>query len=86
MFLYRPEYYGMTEDEEGNPTQGMAEVIVAKHRNGSLDSAGLKFVGKYTKFVDLEPTSFSDTTYINFDTITQVSKASGGAPPAERPF
>ncbi|MEL6606877.1 MAG: replicative DNA helicase, partial [Bacteroidota bacterium] len=86
MFLYRPEYYGMTEDEDGNPTQDMAEVIVAKHRNGSLDSAGLKFIGKYTKFTDLGPAGFSDTAYANFDTITQVSKANGGAPPNEKLF
>ncbi len=51
-FLYRPEYYGITEDEVGNPTYGIGEVIIAKHRNGSLDTVGLKFIGKYTKFTD----------------------------------
>ena len=35
MFLYRPEYYGITQDESGMPTQGTGEVIIAKHRNGS---------------------------------------------------
>ncbi|MGE0773145.1 MAG: replicative DNA helicase [Cyclobacteriaceae bacterium] len=54
MFLYRPEYYKITVDEDGMPTQGMAEVIVAKHRNGSLDNVKLKFIGKYTKFADFE--------------------------------
>lgn len=54
MFLYRPEYYKITVDEENNPTQGMAEVIVAKHRNGSLDTVKLKFIGKYTKFGDYD--------------------------------
>jgi len=54
MFLYRPEYYKITVDDEGLPTQGMAEVIVAKHRNGSLDTVKLKFIGKYTKFADFE--------------------------------
>ena len=48
-FLYRPEYYKITVDEEGMPTQGKLEVIVAKHRNGSLDNVKLKFIGKYTK-------------------------------------
>ena len=80
LFLYRPEYYGMTEDAEGHPTQGMGEVIVAKHRNGSLDSAGLKFIGKYTKFVDHELPNFSDDQYSNFDTVTQPSKANGASP------
>src|SRR5690349_1847838 len=54
MFLYRPEYYKITVDEEGVPTQGMAEVIVAKHRNGSLDTVKLKFIGKYTKFAEYD--------------------------------
>jgi len=51
MFLYRPEYYKITVDEDGFPTHGLCEVIVAKHRNGSLDTVRLKFVGKFTKFV-----------------------------------
>lgn len=53
-FLYRPEYYGITEDEMGNPTQGVGEVIIAKHRNGSLENVALKFIGKFTKFANLE--------------------------------
>ena len=54
IFLYRPEYYGITEDENGQPTHGLGEVIISKHRNGSLDTAQLKFIGKYTKFTDLD--------------------------------
>lgn len=54
LFLYRPEYYGLTEDEEGNSTAGIGEVIIAKHRNGELATVPLKFVGKFVKFQDLE--------------------------------
>lgn len=54
IFLYRPEYYGITEDEQGNPTKNTGEVIIAKHRNGSLDTVQLKFIGKFTKFCDLD--------------------------------
>ena len=54
MFLYRPEYYGITEDEEGQSTAGGGEVIIAKHRNGSLESVKLRFIGKFTKFTDLD--------------------------------
>lgn len=76
LFLYRPEYYGMTEDETGAPVQGMAEVIVAKHRNGSLDNVKLKFIGKYTKFADYETQdAFHDAAYSSFSTITHPSKA-----------
>jgi replicative DNA helicase len=53
MFLYRPEYYGFTE-QDGLPTAGVGEVIIAKHRNGSLENVKLRFIGKYTKFTDLD--------------------------------
>lgn len=60
MFIYRPEYYGLTEDESGMSTQNTAEIIVAKNRNGSLKTVNLKFIGQYTKFADLEDYEFSD--------------------------
>lgn len=61
MFLYRPEYYKITVDEDGMPTQGMGEVIIAKHRNGSPGTAKLKFVGKFTKFADFDaPASYDN--------------------------
>lgn len=52
MFLYRPEYYGITQDEEGKPMKGVMEVIVAKHRQGALDNITLKFEGQYTAVSD----------------------------------
>jgi len=54
LFLYRPEYYGLEFDEDNNPTKGVGEVIIAKHRNGETGTVRLKFVGKYVKFTDLE--------------------------------
>ncbi len=55
-FIYRPEYYKLDEwDDEGNsPTQGQAEFIIAKHRNGSLENVKLKFIGSLGKFDNLE--------------------------------
>ena len=52
MFLYRPEYYKITEDSDGYSTQGLCEVIIEKHRNGALGTVKQKFVGKFTKFKD----------------------------------
>lgn len=54
IFLYRPEYYGITEDDNGNSVAGIGEVILAKNRAGSLDTIQLRFIGKYTKFADLD--------------------------------
>ncbi|MGB5436143.1 MAG: replicative DNA helicase [Maribacter sp.] len=55
-FIYRPEYYKIEEwdDEERTPTQGQAEFIVAKHRNGGLDNIRLKFIGQLGKFDNLD--------------------------------
>lgn len=55
-FIYRPEYYKIDEwdDEERTPTQGQAEFIVAKHRNGGLENIRLKFIGSLGKFDNLE--------------------------------
>ena len=55
-FIYRPEYYKIDEwdDEERSPTAGQGEFIVAKHRNGGLESIRLKFVGHLGKFDNLD--------------------------------
>ena len=55
-FIYRPEYYKIDEwdDEERTPSAGQAEFIVAKHRNGGLDSIRLKFVASLGKFENLD--------------------------------
>jgi replicative DNA helicase len=42
-FLYRPEYYGITDDQQGISTIGKAEIIVAKYRNGRAGTNKVKF-------------------------------------------
>lgn len=51
-FLYRPEYYGISEDSDGRPTAQMAELINAKHRNGKTGSIFMKFRGAVMRFED----------------------------------
>ncbi len=58
-FIYRPEYYGITEDEDGNPTNGTGEIIIAKHRNGSLASVRLKFIAHLAKFANMDTMDYS---------------------------
>ena len=87
MFLYRPEYYKITEDENGNSTIGTAEVIIAKHRNGSLETVPLKFIGRFTKFDDLTTVpSYNDFSGSgdSGDTITlgsRINEPGGDFPP-----
>ena len=61
MFLYRGEYYGFEQDEDGNPCQGVGEVIIAKNRHGGTANVRLRFVGEFAKFTNLDEfSSFSD--------------------------
>ncbi len=54
LLMYRPEYYGITQDEDGNNMAGVVEIIVAKNRNGMLGTAMLKVNSEFTNFTDLE--------------------------------
>ena len=50
MFIHRPDYYGMAED----PSQvGMTEIIIAKHRNGSVCDVPMRFRHSEVRFVDV---------------------------------
>lgn len=55
-FIHRPEYYGILEDAYGS-TEGIGEFIVAKHRNGAVDTLRLSFRKEFVKFVPLESES-----------------------------
>jgi replicative DNA helicase len=61
-FIYRPEYYGLTEWPDGTPCNSQGEIIVAKHRNGSLKDIRLRFIGKYAKFSNLDSFDQDDFT------------------------
>ncbi len=52
-FLYRPEYYGLTEDEEGNSTVGVGYLMVAKNRHGATKDIPMKFVAGCTLFTNM---------------------------------
>jgi replicative DNA helicase len=52
VFLYRPEYYGVTADEAGNSVEGLGEYIVAKQRNGSTGIARMRFLPSVMRYVE----------------------------------
>ncbi|MBI1193387.1 MAG: replicative DNA helicase [Bacteroidetes bacterium] len=59
IFLYRPEYYGLTQDDNGSQfPAGYAEVIIAKHRNGALENVPVRFIDKFAKFTDMDAAEF----------------------------
>ncbi|MFV0396946.1 MAG: replicative DNA helicase, partial [Bacteroidales bacterium] len=49
-FIHRPEYYKITEDEQGRSTIGIAEILVTKHRNGATGDVRLRFRNEFAKF------------------------------------
>lgn len=59
-FIYRPEYYQILEDEEGNSLKDVGEIIIAKHRNGALETVKLKFTPHFAKFSNLEDPDFAN--------------------------
>lgn len=53
-FIHRPEYYKIYTDEKGNDLRGMAEIIIAKHRNGAVGDVLLRFRGEFARFQNPE--------------------------------
>ncbi len=57
-FIHRPEYYKIYTDEKGHDLRGMAEIIIAKHRNGAVGDVLLRFRGEYARFQDPEEDAY----------------------------
>ena len=55
-FIYRPEYYDLSDNME--TPDNLAEIIISKHRNGSLGSVRLRFLKEFVKFVDDDTDGF----------------------------
>lgn len=52
LFTYRPEYYNIPKMRNGKNSEGMAEIIIGKQRNGPVGSVYLRFIKEYAVFVD----------------------------------
>ena len=70
LFIYRADRYDITEDEDGNLTAGVAELLLRKNRNGPTGKVKLKFIERFAKFADMS--SNDDMTTNKFQ-----SKANG---------
>ena len=54
MFIYRAERYGITVDEMGNSTEGVAELLIGKQRNGPIGNVKVAFVKDYARYENLQ--------------------------------
>ena len=52
-FIHRPEYYKIYKDQYGNDLRGLAEIIIAKHRNGAVGDVRLRFKGEFARFANI---------------------------------
>lgn len=59
LFIHRPEYYKIYQDENNNDLRGKAEIIIAKHRNGGVGNVLLNFRGEYVRFQNPEDETVS---------------------------
>ena len=73
IFLYRGDYYGIEVDENNQPIKGKTEVIIAKHRNGSLETVPIKFVHNLAKFEEWDdiaaPADYGNIPPPNYTTL-----------------
>ena len=89
LFVHRPEYYHIYQDEKGNDLHGMAQIIIAKHRKGSTGDVLLNFRGEFTRFQDpIEAAASSPAADGGGEIIG--SRMNGGGelppPPGDLPF
>lgn len=71
LFVHRPEYYHIYNDDNGRDLHGMAQIIIAKHRKGATGDVLLKFRGEFTRFENpednqLQPIELNDYDNIHF--------------------
>ncbi|MDR0982347.1 MAG: replicative DNA helicase [Culturomica sp.] len=59
LFIHRPEKYGMFSTPDGQSLKGIADIIIAKHRNGSVGEIQLRFRSEFAKFCDLAESPFT---------------------------
>ena len=83
-FIHRPEYYGINQDENGMPTAGMAEIILAKHRNGAVCDVNLRFIKEQARFMDVDdamlpPAQAADMNQAYDDYSSSMGGSMGGA-------
>ncbi|MDR1221862.1 MAG: replicative DNA helicase [Tannerella sp.] len=73
-FIHRPEYYGIKEDRDGRDLTGLAEIIIAKHRNGAVGDLWLTFKNRFVRFENCSDSNNSRefTSKINKTSDSQV--------------
>jgi len=80
-FIHRPEYYKIYEDEQGRDLRGIAQIIIAKHRNGAVGDVNLRFIGEYTRFQNLDDDRIPDIIPSRMNRHTPIGNSAPVPPP-----
>ena len=79
-FIHRPEYYKILEDGNGTSLLGIAEIIIAKHRNGAVGDVRLRFKSDFARFENVEeeqpPVPLPDGVGLHSSKINRMGMAS----------
>ena len=84
-FLYRPEYYGITTTAEGESTNGLAELIIGKQRNGPVGTTRMYFVKEYARFEKLSRVETGPNSPGGDDYLNESESGSSLPPPTHNP-
>lgn len=80
-FIHRPEYYKIFQDDKGNDLRGMAEIIIAKHRNGAVGDVLLRFRGEFARFQNPDDEMIVPLPGDEMGVIRSKMNSSGSVPP-----
>ena len=88
LFVHRPEYYHIYQDDNGRDLRGMAQIIIAKHRKGATGDVLLTFRGEFTRFENPEDNRIGRKVGNDGGGEILGSKINGEQPPidAQSPF
>ena len=85
IFVHRPEYYHIYQDDNGRDLHGMAQIIIAKHRKGATGDVLLTFRGEYTRFENPEDKNLGNRAPIGGGEILGSKVNGDGNTPPEMP-
>ena len=83
VFVHRPEYYRIYQDENGRDLRGMAEILIAKHRKGATGIITLSFRGEFTRFENPEDKSLDNRAPIGGEIVASRVNGDNNNPPAD---
>ena len=85
-FIHRPEYYKIYTDEKGADLRGMAEIIIAKHRNGATGDVLLRFKGEFARFQNPDDMIIPLPDEGIISRASRVNENNAPPPPVSNPF